>query len=178
MSADSRSIIDRLCLRCGICCRGTLFKDVELQPGDNPVRLTQIGLPLQKARGRTRFPQPCAALGADCRCRIYADRPVRCRQFDCDLLQSVMAGRAEVAAALRIIRRTRRQAETVERELAALGDDDSSAPLMSRFRRLKRRVESGAHPQETARRFADLSVAFHGLMLSLREFFYAGRDRG
>ncbi|HXG48632.1 MAG TPA: YkgJ family cysteine cluster protein [Methylomirabilota bacterium] len=178
MSPDDQSIISRLCLRCGICCRGTLFKDVELQPGDDPARLAQLGLPLTKRRRGVLFAQPCAALGADCRCRIYADRPRRCRQFDCDLLQSVMAGKTELAVARRIIRRARRQAKTVERELAALGGDDSSAPLPSRFRRLKRRLESGAYDQETARRFADLTVAFHELMLSLREFFYAGRDRG
>jgi hypothetical protein len=63
----------QLCLACGLCCDGTLFADVELQPGDSADRLRELGqkLPQGKdAEGKPvhKFAQPCPALGADCRC--------------------------------------------------------------------------------------------------------------
>ena len=41
------------------------------------------------------------------RCRVYADRPQYCREFECVLLKSVQAGHTETDAALRITRRNR-----------------------------------------------------------------------
>ncbi|HAM71285.1 MAG TPA: hypothetical protein DCM86_06545, partial [Verrucomicrobiales bacterium] len=84
----------RLCQVCAICCDGTLFHAVELQPGDSPDRLRALGLPLRRrpsGRG-TRFAQPCAALDG-CLCTLYKDRPAYCRRFDCALLASVRGGR-------------------------------------------------------------------------------------
>ena len=53
---------EQLCRACGLCCDGTLFKDVELQPGDDAGRLQAAGLKLETLRTKPRFAQPCAAL--------------------------------------------------------------------------------------------------------------------
>src|SRR5437868_1476023 len=98
--AKSTDNSSALCLECGLCCNGVIFADVRLQRGDDPGRLRALGLPiatphapssaspLRKTGGvpAPRFAQPCAALDG-CRCRIYADRPAYCRQFDCLLLK-------------------------------------------------------------------------------------------
>lgn len=55
--APKRTIIHRLCLTCGICCNGTLFRDVELQPGEDVGRFAELGLPLQW-HGRRKRPLP------------------------------------------------------------------------------------------------------------------------
>src|SRR5262245_12458302 len=107
-------VAKRLCLACGLCCNGVLFKDVKLQPGDDAVKLRTLGLPLRSGRGaenhisssparlgKLKFTQPCAALCADNLCHIYADRPVRCRQFECALLKTALANNVEVKAAMR-----------------------------------------------------------------------------
>src|SRR5215470_7025634 len=87
-----------LCVQCGMCCDGSIFADVRLQPEDDPVRLAALGLVLKGAvlpSGSTEaetnitptrpqprapvFPQPCAMLQG-CRCTIYAERPAHCRK--------------------------------------------------------------------------------------------------
>src|SRR5262245_11489555 len=91
----------RLCLACGLCCDGTPFADGELQAVDSAARLKALGLSLKRGKnseGETvqKFAQPCSALGPDCRCALYAERPARCREFDCDLLRAVQAGERTV----------------------------------------------------------------------------------
>src|SRR5262249_32014463 len=96
---------NQLCLTCGLCCNGVIFADVKIQPKDDADRLRTLGLPLTKPRD-SAFPkwrQPCAALDG-CRCRIYAERPHYCREFECALLKAVNVGRVGAEAALRIIR--------------------------------------------------------------------------
>ena len=166
------STAQRLCLACGLCCDGALFKDVELRPGDDAVRLRELGLPLEMRRGQARFPQPCAALGADCRCGIYADRPARCREFECALLRAVSAERLETAAALRVIRAARQCADRVRRLLRALGDTDEQTALSVRFRRVTKRFAAGAPDKAAAGRYSQLTLAMHGLNLLLREKFH------
>lgn len=171
----SESAVDQLCLACGLCCNGVLFKDVELQPGDNAVRLRQLGLPVSQSsspRRVLRFPQPCAALGADCHCHIYQDRPTRCRQFECALLKAVQTGTVQPAAALKIIRTTQQRADKVRKLLASLSDSDEQLALSLRFRRTRKRMEAGPLDDESADCFAELTLAVHDLNLLLRQHFY------
>ena len=178
---------ERLCLACGMCCNGVLFKDVKLQPCDDAVKLQTLGLPLRSGRGAAsdisspqaalrnlKFTQPCAALCADNRCRIYADRPARCRQFECALLKAALASKVEVEAALRTIRITRERTEQARRLLRKLGDTDEHLALNLRFRKVKKRMESGALAKETADTFATLTLAVHDLNVLLSESFYPG----
>ena len=170
--AGEASLPAALCLACGMCCNGVIFKDVELQAGDSATKLAALGLPLERLKTKTRFPQPCAALGTDCRCRIYAQRPTRCRQFDCALLQAATSGETSVPAALRVIRQAQRRAEKVRRLLRTLGDQDEDLALSVRFKRAGRRVESNALDADTASVFGDLTLAMHDLNVLLSGRFY------
>ena len=170
-----------LCLHCGLCCDGTLFRDVELQPGDDAEKLRALGLPLRSRRGEEanslKFPQPCSALCSDLKCRVYADRPTRCREFECALFKSVAVGKVEVPAALRTIRQTRQMAEKVRRLLRELSDAGERVSLARRFKRVKRKFDTGELPEgldaETAYdRFAELSLAVHELDMRLRTKFH------
>jgi Fe-S-cluster containining protein len=168
----------QLCLECGLCCNGVIFADVRLQPGDDPARLTSLGLPLTAAPAsrpaRTRiqkFPQPCAALEG-CRCSIYPDRPEYCRAFECLLLKRVQSGRLEIPAARRSIRAALRRAEEVKRLLRELGDREEQLALSPRFQRVKRRLESESPDEEAAEVFGRLTLAVHDLNVLLGETFY------
>ena len=171
---------ENLCLRCGLCCDGTLFRDVELQPGDDAAQLRALGLPVPVAGSAAsirRFPQPCAALCPDLKCRVYADRPTRCREFECALFKVVAAKRVELPAALKTIRQTRQQAEKVRRLLRELGDAGERVSLAKRFKRVKRKFDAGEVPDhldtETAYdRLAELSLAVHELDMGLRTKFH------
>lgn len=172
MTADS--VAQDLCLHCGLCCDGTLFKDVELQAGDNAPSLAALGLPLKHLKAKVRFPQPCAALCADLRCRIYAGRPARCHEFECALFKAVANGRIKTAPALKLIRTTRQRAEKVRNLLRALGDQQEDAALSVRFRRMTRRMESTRVDEETADTYGLLTLAVHDLNLLLGAKFYPG----
>jgi Fe-S-cluster containining protein len=176
------SVPDELCLSCGLCCDGTLFRDVELQPSDDAAKLHVLGLRMIRSRrgeaaAHPKFPQPCSALCPDLKCRVYADRPARCRQFECALFKSVAAAPSELPAALKVIRQTRAQADEVRRLLRKLGDTGEHLALAKRFKRVKRKMEAGELPAgldaETAYdRFAELSLAVHSLDMRLRTKFY------
>jgi hypothetical protein len=177
-----------LCFACGLCCNGVIFADVRLQAGDDAERLRSLGLPLTAGRpGRSqeadnssrpiRFRQPCAAFDG-CRCRIYADRPRYCREFECVLLKSVSAGHTGRDAALGIIASARRRADEVLSLLRQLGDRDEHLPVAARFRRTARRLEQQGLDEETAERYGRLTLAVHDLNLLLADAFYPGSGAG
>jgi Fe-S-cluster containining protein len=93
---------EELCLSCGLCCDGSLFWAVPIKRGE------EAPAPLD-ADGKLR--QPCACFNGAC--TIYASRPAACRTFDCRVLQTVQAGRRDIAWA-------REQIAGMRRVLAAL----------------------------------------------------------
>ena len=127
--------VDALCRSCALCCNGVLFADVRLQAGDDAARLAALNVPLQGRGARPRFAQPCSCLEGKL-CRIYGDRPVRCRTFECRLLKRAIGGDVTERVALKTIRQARACAEKVRRLLRALGDTDETVPLSRRYQRL------------------------------------------
>lgn len=129
--------VTNLCSTCALCCNGVLFADVRLQRGDSARKLAAVGVPLSKRGAITRIAQPCSCLDGKL-CRIYADRPVRCRTFECRTLQRAQAGQITERHALKSIRRALRLAGRVRRILRELGDRDESVPLSRRYQRMMR----------------------------------------
>jgi len=157
--------IDALCLQCGLCCNGVLFADVRPEPGDHS--------PLFRGN-RSRVVQPCPAFNAGtCACAIYAERPARCRKFECRQLLGVRAGTITTEKALRQIRTARELAEKVEKLLAELGFNNVRLPLSRRFQRCQRAAERGELPESQFDRLADLQLAVHQLTGLLAKEFYS-----
>ena len=170
---------EKLCLACGLCCDGTLFDNVRLGPGDDAKKLKTLGLPVSSSRATppiVHFPQPCAALCADRSCRLYADRPLQCRVYECGVFKAAHAGQITFAAALRLVKKARRQADHVRRLLRELGDFEDRRSLSERFRRTQRRLESGRADGAAADTFADLSQSVHRLFLLMHAKFYTKAD--
>ena len=166
---------EQLCLACGLCCDGTLFDNVRLGPGDDANKMKALGLPVAVSRARipvTFFRQPCTALCADRTCRLYADRPVQCRTFECGVFTDVQAGRITFAAALRRVKQARRKADHIRQLLRQLGDTEEHRPLGDRFRRTQRRLESGSADAVAGETFAALGLAVHQFNLLAHEKFY------
>ena len=166
---------EQLCLACGMCCDGTLFDNVRLGAGDDARKLKALGLPVAVTRGRTAvtfFRQPCVALCADRKCRVYADRPGQCRAFECGVFKDAEAGRIAEAAALLLVKQARRKADKIRRLLRKLGDTDEQRSLGDRFRRMQRRMEAGGVDAEAAKTFAALGLAVHRFNLLAYENFY------
>lgn len=161
-----------LCLECGLCCNGVIFADVQVQAGDDAAGLQSLGLAFVKAKaGISKFKQPCTAF-AGCQCNIYSQRPKYCREFECLLLKSVKSGHTGHAEASRIIRSALQRVKKVKRLLQELGDTEESLALGKRFRRIKRKLESGPLDEDTAGKFGELTLAVHDLNMLLAEAFY------
>jgi hypothetical protein len=120
------SLTDTLCTRCGLCCDGSLFADVELAGRIETTGLEVLGLEIDDDADGALLLQPCLALRGT-RCGIYALRPECCRTFECRLLQEVRRGtvgveraRARIASARKRIRRARRGGAAAEAAMSAL----------------------------------------------------------
>jgi hypothetical protein len=158
-------LIDMLCLQCGLCCNGALFADVRPEPGD--------GSPLFHGN-RLRVTQPCPAFNAaTCACAIYAERPARCRKFECRQLLGLRNGTTIMEKALRQIRAAHALAAEVEKLLTELGFNNERLPSSRRFQRCQRAAESGKLPEAQFDRLADLQLAVHRLTGLLAREFYA-----
>lgn len=162
--------LEALCLECGLCCDGALFRDVELQPGDDAAFLKSAGLPLKTSRGKTRLPQPCRAFDGS-RCRIYADRPARCRQFDCAIIQGLRLGNFPMETGAFLVRKTLRLLKRLEKQLCALGETDSAAPLQLRFQRVTRRLEAGGADSELVQLYGRLTIAWQQFSIRVHTLF-------
>ncbi|WP_257448923.1 YkgJ family cysteine cluster protein [Archangium lipolyticum] len=94
--------LSTLCLRCGLCCDGTLFTHVPLRPGE-VAPLKALGLPVREREdGRSVLPQRCAALDGR-RCTAYAERPEGCRRYHCQLFSALSEGEVSLEEALSVV---------------------------------------------------------------------------
>jgi uncharacterized protein len=155
--------VDQLCPNCGLCCNGVLFADVELRAGDDAERLAELGLSLAKKGSKLAFAQPCACFDGK-RCTIYADRPKRCRTFECGLLKRVQDGELDADAALKTIAYTKHKAEKVRVLLRQLGQKDESLAMTKRYAQaMSAPIDLSDHESQTERR-GELMLAVDDLM--------------
>jgi uncharacterized protein len=120
------SLTDTLCTRCGLCCDGSLFADVELANSDEASALEVMGLEIEDADENDGglLVQPCGALQGK-RCSIYPHRPDCCRTFACRLLQGVERANEKIVEALKRI-------ERVKELVVQLGTGAEPLPLKER----------------------------------------------
>jgi len=160
----------QLCPNCGLCCDSTLFADVELRVGDDAKRLKQLGLILmQKTETKLAFAQPCACFDGKL-CRIYSDRPTRCRKFECGLLKKVDADEMTAAAALKKILEAKRREETVRELLRQSGQRDEQMALTHRYAEAMR-APIDLSDETAADRRGELMLAVNDLMTLLQRDF-------
>ena len=164
------SAVDQLCPNCGLCCNGVLFADVELQPGDNAGRLMDLGLLLKKKGLQRVFAQPCRCFDGKL-CKIYADRPKRCRTFECGLLKRVQAGELSAIAALKQIAVAQEQADKVRQLLRRFGDAGEQLALTKRYRLVMAQPIDLAGDETAGETRGELMLAVNGLMQVLQRDF-------
>jgi len=129
------AIIDALCTRCGLCCNGVLFTSVICSTAAEARHMEQAGVPLRNIEGICSFSQPCPKL-RETRCGIYADRPTRCRRFECELLKRVDRDEIAPSEATTVIQQVQLKSEIVRSLLRGLGDEDETTPLATRCDRV------------------------------------------
>ena len=169
-------LTDILCTKCGLCCDGTLFADVELVGVDEVARLEVLGMDIENEdRNTGLLSQPCAALRGT-RCGIYAHRPKCCRVFQCHLLQNAQRGTVTVEHALEQIADAREQIQQVRVMLDGLGNRDENLPIKERC--AETLAEEGAATPETIRDRAALEAAMATLENTIwNTFLGSGQPR-
>jgi len=167
-------LTDTLCTRCGLCCDGTLFADVELASRAEATRLDGLGLEIESDDETPLLVQPCAALRGR-RCSIYAHRPGCCRTFECKLLQDVRRGAVSVERAGEHIAETLESIREMRQLLVQIGPSDERLPLVEHCAEAISQV-SGADPA-IRRSSARLSILMAGLERRVRTVFLGGRAR-
>ena len=115
-----------------MCCDGTLFHSVVLQPTDSPRTLTSLGLMLKRKPGGTTFRQPCSAHQNN-QCAIYKKRPQRCRLFNCKQLLRVASGEIPQSVAQETIASTRKKISQVLQKIERLTETNPNQGLTQRF---------------------------------------------
>ena len=126
-NSNNKTAVATLCPECGFCCNGIIFSDVKLRPCDLKA-VAASGLSVRK----NRLVQPCPAFDGKL-CRMYAQRPGPCREFNCLLVQQMEVGTLRAPEALRHIRAAKALVNAVESILAELGQTDTALPLSHRF---------------------------------------------
>lgn len=138
----------RLCGACGMCCDGVLFHSVELQAGDHPRQLASLGLKIRRKKGVEFFLQPCAAHrveGEICSCAIYAERPARCRLFNCRQILAVESGTVTETEAAGKIREARALVAQVHQLMDEVGETNPGRSLAHRVANALTLPEGASH---------------------------------
>src|SRR5687767_64982 len=169
------SLTDTLCTRCGLCCDGSLFADVELANGAETAALEVMGLEIEEEESRGLLLQPCRALKGK-RCSIYPHRPDCCRTFECRLLQEVKRGAVSVEQAKEKIAEALKRIKRVKEMIIQLGQTNERLPLKERCMRALAPSEEANHDPEMNRKRIELESAMISLE-SLIEATFFGYDR-
>jgi hypothetical protein len=114
-----------------MCCDGVLFYGVKLQPSDSARALRALGLKVKRKYGHEQSLQPCAA-HQNCSCSIYADRPQRCREFECRQLVGLARAELSETQALENILHARTLVDRVEALLLIAKDERLGKALATR----------------------------------------------
>ena len=174
-STASPSLTDILCTRCGLCCDGSLFADVELAGRYESSALETLGLDVEDAgddEGALLL-LPCRALKGK-RCSIYPHRPDCCRTFECRLLQQAKTGVVSLDRAKEKIAEALKRIEHVEQLLVHWPQGNDRLPLKERCLDAMALSEEFNHDHDINRKRSDLETALTSLESFLRKTFLGG----
>jgi Fe-S-cluster containining protein len=168
------SLASTLCTRCGLCCDGSLFADVELAGADEASALEVMGLEIEDADegDGALLLQPCGALKGK-RCSIYAHRPDCCRTFECRLLQEVERGAVGVERASKKVAEALKRIRRVRELVVQLGIPNEGLPLKEHC--LEALAVSGAAAADPAvkQKRTELQVALNSAERLIQATFLA-----
>lgn len=104
---EAEDPLTTLCRSCGLCCDGSLFTHVPLEP-DEVEQVRALGIPIQHRRsGKKAIAQRCPALeGKDC--SVYKDRPKTCSDYRCLLADALVDGEVTLEEAQKKVRKAQR----------------------------------------------------------------------
>lgn len=170
ISASFATVASRLCAACGMCCDGTMFQIVRMQPGDTPAALSRLGLKIRCRDREYYMEQPCTALH-DNSCTVYAQRPTRCRLFNCQQLQRLEISATTEPEAMAMILQTRTLVAQVRSLIEQCGLREDGQALFERFERVMSTPVNASLEPELAAAREKLDAVMRQLKLQLNHEF-------
>jgi Fe-S-cluster containining protein len=162
-------LTDALCTRCGLCCDGTLFGDVELTGPTEATRLEALGLDVDADDADVELlALPCRGLRGT-RCSVYAHRPRCCRTFECRLLQDAERGVVSIEEALARIAEAKAQVQRVKTLMA--GMEPRRGHRLPLAERVADAVDAAPRSAAEAQRRTALVTAMAALSRTVRTTF-------
>jgi Fe-S-cluster containining protein len=157
---------DELCTSCALCCDGTLFGSVKIEPEERP----HVRLPILDADREARrvMLQPCVALEGR-RCSVYEERPQSCARYECELRKGLAAGAVSIEEARAKVDRMHARLD-VARAAFAAGSQASIWQIIDALDRPK----SAAEEDAWARAHAEGIAAIGEVIGIAREVFEPG----
>jgi Fe-S-cluster containining protein len=108
---------DELCMDCGLCCNGTLFKTFPVE--QDKIHLFESNQSKPNSTQQT-VSQKCQHLDSCNLCNIYNNRPKICEQFSCGITEEVNDNKITIIEAKILIKQ--------------LKDDPLNKDLIKRFK--------------------------------------------
>jgi len=156
-----------LCLSCGLCCDGTLFSSVPLKQDDEITPLKTVGINIVSDSDSNSFKLPCAA-HQNRTCIVYANRPLSCKTYKCELLKRFERDDISHEAALKLINKIVSLKNEVKAfAVAASTDMQSAEEVTLLMRKCMEKPSIGA----TKQGYADVFVKFGALQIYLDRYF-------
>ena len=103
--------LSALCLECGLCCDGTLFRHVAISAGERQ-ELVKLGIGVGEKQKHEVMWLPCGKLEGKC-CSIYEARPGGCRRFVCALGKRLVASEVTLPEAEGHVREMQTRIDTL-----------------------------------------------------------------
>jgi hypothetical protein len=128
-----------ICIECGLCCDGSMFKHAKIDKNDDMAFLKQVGVEFIAVSDKQFFHLPC--MGQDGKlCRLYNDarRFKVCKEFKCRLLKQYISGEISYNCAMDTIREIliRRQSVKEFFEILHTDHNNSDQSIFSFIREL------------------------------------------
>jgi len=116
-----------ICIECGLCCDGSMFKHARIDKSDDLTFLKQLGVESVVVRDKQFFQLPCNWQEGK-RCSLYHDsrRFKVCKYFKCRLLKQYISGKISYHVAMTIIREIMKRRQSIKAFSEILHNDHNS----------------------------------------------------
>jgi hypothetical protein len=161
-TTEIQATISAICVHCGLCCDGTLFRHASLKDDDDLQLARTLGLSINEQKDdKQNFRQPCHHFNGCC--TIYTQpRPKVCGPYYCHPMRLLKKGDLSQTEATELIQRATRLKQQFKREISNFPE---FAHLSIAQIRPKLQVSDGTPQEQTQHRTHYGSLLLIGIKL-------------
>lgn len=153
---------NNICIKCGLCCDGTLFSWANIEPNEVIDKLFPIEtIKIDKSDKKT-FSLPCQFL-SNCLCSIYASetpkRPLTCIKFKCKLLQKYEANQITYSESITLIKKTKELAQKNDDLINDTFPELKELSTSKKIKALKNKLEIANNQAEFRKQFGNILLS-------------------